>query len=323
MEKILVILGPTSTSKTDLALQLANKFQGELVSVDSRQVYKKLDIGTGKMPDKKVAIQRSKGFWIMDGVKIWMYDVTDPKKQYTVFNYIKDASRIISDICKRKKLPIMVGGTGFYLKALLEGLPNLAVPVDQKLRRELNNLGVKQLQQKLQEISPDKWNSLNESDMQNPRRLVRAIEIIQSSNVKVQMSKLKLRFQNYNVLKIGLTAPRGILYRRIDERITSRINQGMVDEAKNLHKNGLSFKRMKKLGLEYGILADFLQGRIAALDELIKIMQGKIHGFARRQITWFKKEKGVKWFDITSQNYLDKVEELVSEWYYINYDKEN
>lgn len=325
MKGMLVILGPTSTGKTDLALSLAKKFNGELVSCDSRQVYKGLDIGTGKLPSSKFKVQSAKlqkhdGFWEINGIKIWMYDVVNPKRQYTVFDYVKDTGRIINDILRRGKLPIIVGGTGLYLKALLKGLPNLAIPVDKNLRKKLEKFSKEQLQEKLQQISPNKWKSLNESDRQNPRRLVRAIELATMRDKNATAVDLMLTTISADLLadtlKIGLTAPREILYKRIDERVVSRIDQGMLDEAEELHKKGLTLKRMRQLGLEYGILADYLENKIKDKEELIKLLQGKIHSYARRQITWFKKEKEVFWFDVTDHHYLTKVENLVAKWYY-------
>lgn len=323
MNKCLVVFGPTSTGKTGLALQTAKKFNGELVSCDSRQVYKKLDIGTGKLPDQEIEVERAKGVWKMDGVKVWMYDVADPKRQYTVFEYVKDANRVIEDVQKKGKLPIIVGGTGLYLKALLEGLSNPAVPVNKGLRKKLEKLTKEELQKKLQQIAPDKWNSLNESDQQNPRRLIRAIEL--SAGKPQSMGKNKnavvsLIARN-DILKIGLIAPREILYQRIDKRVISRIKQRMIDEAEKLHNEGLSFERMKQLGLEYGVLADYMEGKIKDQEELIKVLQGKIHGYARRQITWFKKEKEALWFDITKKDWLEQVESKVSSWYYSSDDQ--
>ncbi|MBI3103664.1 tRNA (adenosine(37)-N6)-dimethylallyltransferase MiaA [Candidatus Daviesbacteria bacterium] len=321
MNKVLVILGPTATGKTDLALQLARQFAGELVSVDSRQVYAGLDIGTGKISNFKFQISnfsKHKNYWEVDGVKIWMYDVADPNKQYTVYDYVKDADRVIGDIKERGKLPIVVGGTGLYLKALLEGLPNLAIPVDKKLRKQLNKLTVDQLQEKLKNLSFERWQKMNDSDRQNSRRLVRAIEL--SLDHIDPRSRLPRHFVSCNdVLRIGLTAPRDILYERVDERVVSRINQGMIEEAKRLHESGLTYARMKQLGLEYGVLADYLSGAIREIEGdwgLIKIVQNKIHGFVRRQLTWFNKEKNVVWFDIISKNYPKKLENLVTRWYH-------
>lgn len=314
--RLLVILGSTSTGKTDLALEFAKKFNGELVSCDSRQVFKKLDIGTGKLPGKKVVVEKGKGFWELDGIKAWMYDVVDFKHQYTVYNYVKDASKVVDEILSREKLPIIVGGTGLYLKALLGGLPNLNIPINQSLRKQLNNLTKEQLQHKLQQIAPKRWKNLNESDRQNPRRLIRAIEMIIVRPKKSRFKIYDLRLKNADLLKIGLNAPRDILYKRIDERVVSRISQGMIHEAESLHKSGLSFMRMRQLGLEYGILADFLEGKIISKEELVKIMQGKIHAYARRQQTWFKKEKDTVWFDITNKHISENMEKMIAKWYY-------
>lgn len=311
-KKILVILGPTATGKTDLALKLAKKFNGELISCDSRQVYKGLDIGTGKMPSKTIDLKMDDRRWIVDGVVIHLYDVVSPKIQYTVADYVKDASRVIREIRKKGKLPIVVGGTGLYLKALLYGLSNLAIPIDKKLRGDLEKLNLEQLQQKLKILFPIKWKSLNYSDKQNPRRLIRAIELESGKGSKGDKGSRGL-IKEFDVLKIGLTASREMLYKKVDDRVISRIDQGMIEEAKNLHKNGLSLKRMRQLGLEYGVLADYLEGNIQGL---IKFMQGKIHGYVRRQLTWFKKEKDVTWLNIADKDLLGRLENTVAKWYY-------
>lgn len=306
---LLVILGPTATGKTDLALHLAKKFNGELISSDSRQVYKWLNLGTGKLPNGEVNVVKRNGYWEINGITVWLYDVADPKKQYNVALFVQDANRAIEKIFKRGKLPIIVGGTGLYLKALLEGLSNLSMPIDKKLRKKLERLTKIELQEKLQEISLKRWEELNPSDRQNPRRLIRAIEL---SGIQ----KTKLIKPNYQTLKIGLTATREVLYEKVDKRVMSRINQGMLDEAKKLHKKGVSLNRMKQLGLEYGVLADYLEGDIKNTGAMIKIMQNKIHGYVRAQLTWFKKEKDIHWFDITEKNLLAKVEKVTSKWYH-------
>ncbi|RJP46667.1 MAG: tRNA (adenosine(37)-N6)-dimethylallyltransferase MiaA [Armatimonadetes bacterium] len=326
MKKLLVILGPTATGKTDLALRLASLAQGqdplfpqcELISCDSRQVYKGLDIGTGKLPGGKAIVKKGDGFWEINSIKVWMYDVVDPKVRYTVKDYMEQAQKVITDIHRRGKLPIIVGGTGLYLKALLEGLPNLAVPIDLKLRGELEKLSLLQLQEKLRVLSPARWKNLNESDRKNPRRLLRSIELVHMYPYAriSQISKLKSR--NYNILKVGLTAPRQVLKERIFSRLLTRLDQGMIKEAEILHKEGLSFERMKELGLEYGMLAKILEGAVSR-EEFITQLSTQILRYSKRQMTWFKNPSvnsgQTNWFDITEPNITLRIENLVSTWY--------
>lgn len=315
MKKILVILGPTATGKTDVALFLADKFNGELVSCDSRQVYKYLDIGTGKLPSQETVIKKGKGWWEINGIKVWMYDIVDAGRQYTVADYVKDAAKVIDDIVTKDKLPIIVGGTGLYLRALLEGLDNLQKPVDQDLRDKLGRLTLLQLQKKLQKLSLKGWENLNNSDRNNSRRLLRAIELLSMNPyMRTQRNKTGLN-KKYRVLKIGLTAPRQELYKKVDLRVLKRLSAGMLGEAKDLFKKGVTIERMKSLGLEYGVLADFLVGKIKTQKDLTNILTGKIHGYVRRQLTWFKKEKDVLWFDVTGKNVSLKIEKTVHKWY--------
>ncbi len=315
MKKILIITGPTATGKTALSLNLAKKFNGELVACDSRQVYQDLDIGTGKLPDQKVSLKKGKGWWEIDEVKVWMYDVTSLDKQYTVANYVKDASERVYDISARGKLPIIVGGTGLYLKALIEGLENLQVPIDKKLRNKLKNLTLLQLQDKLQKISPQRWEKLNNSERNNPRRLLRSIELLSMNpyaKTKINYSGLDKRF---DVLKIGLTAPRQNLYKKSDSRILDWFNQGIIEEVKSLISAGVTIDRFYALGLEYSLIADFIQGKIESLEDLKDRMQGSLHSYIRRQQTWFKKDQSINWFDISQGKFLGEVEKLVAKWY--------
>lgn len=320
--KLLVILGPTSTGKTDLALTLAKKFKGEIISCDSRQVYKGLDIASGKLPNKKVPIKKGRNYWKVDGVKIWLIDILEPKKQYSVFHYIKDARKIIKKLEKRNKRLIIVGGTGLYLRALLEGLSNLAIPSSKGLRKELEKLSLEELQARFKKLSLRKWESLNFSDKQNPRRLIRAIELIHMYPYRRTYENKGLN-KNYQILKIGLTAPRSVLYEFVDKRISVWLKQGLIEEGKVLLKKGVSSNRLRQLGLEYRILADYLEGKILGSKQLIKIMQDKTHSYVKRQLTWFKKEKAVFWFDITDKNYSTQVENYIARWYHGQDDPKN
>ena len=320
MKKILVILGPTATGKTDVALFLADKFNGELVACDSRQVYVGLDVGTGKLPSGRWKVddgrlKKGKGYWEIDGGKVWMYDVVNIDRQYTVGDYVKDASKVIDEIVVRGRLPIIVGGTGLYLRALLEGLDNLQKPVDPDLRGKLGKLTLPQLQKKLQELSPKRWQNLNNSDRNNPRRLLRSIELLSMNPYIGTQKHYQGLVKKFDVIKIGLTAPRQELYKKVDSRILKRLSEGMLGEAEDLFKKDLTIEKMKSLGLEYGVLADFLVGEIKTQTELTSILKGKIHGYVRRQLTWFKKEKDVLWFDITDKNMSLKIAKTVHKWY--------
>ncbi|MBI2018397.1 tRNA (adenosine(37)-N6)-dimethylallyltransferase MiaA [Candidatus Daviesbacteria bacterium] len=342
MKKILVILGPTATRKTDLALYLAKKLNGELVACDSRQVYKGLDIGTGKLPApmsnlkcpvkdearsprseaaglwrQMSNVEKKNGYWKIDGIKIHMYDVVSLKIQFTVADYVKDANRVINDIEKRGKLPIIVGGTGLYAKALIEGLSSLETPVNKKLRQKLNFLSLKQLQKKLQKIASEKWQSLNHSDKNNPRRLVRAIELeINKGDTGNRGNWGNQRLaREFDILKIGLNASRDILYEKINKRVYKWIEEGILEEVKNLRSKGISKDRFKELGLEYSVALEYLDKKIT-LEEMVNKMQTKVRQYAKRQITWFKRDKNIFWFDISDKDYLIKVENFITKWYH-------
>ncbi len=317
MQKVLVILGPTATGKTDLALQLALKVKGELVAADSRQVYRGLDVGTGKLPtDSTYEVRRMvprRFNWKIGGINIWMYDVVSLDKQYTVASYVKDANKVIIDILKRHKLPIVIGGTGLYLKALLSGLDNLSIPVDENLREELGKLSLEQLQDKLQSLSPDRWGQLSASDRANSRRLLRSIELVSMYPYKRSQKTVGLEKQ-FDILKIGLTAPRKALYKKSDLRVLSWFDEDILKEVKGLVKNGVPLKRFGEFGLGYASLADYLDKKISE-DNLVTVIQNRMHSYIRRQLTWFKKDHGIYWFDITTENFTAQVEKLVSSWY--------
>ncbi len=313
MQKLLVILGPTAVGKTGLGLNLAKKLDGELIACDSRQVYQGLDVGTGKVPDQYDHLKKSKGYWQINGIKIWLYDVTYPTKQYNVAQYTKDAKKVMADIIKRGKLPIVVGGTGLYLKALVNGLSNLQIPVNKSLRRKLEQLPLKKLQEKLANLSPAKWQDLNNSEKNNSRRLIRHIELFNMSP-DINKSLEKLPSRNYNILIVGLTAPRPYLNQSIDDRVLIWLDQGIIKEVKSLISQGVSLKKLRQLGLEYAVLADYLIGHIKK-EDLKSLMQTKIHQYAKRQLTWFKREKSVFWFDVSKANWQSKVVKIASDWY--------
>jgi len=307
MEKLVVICGPTASGKTNLALKLAKRFDGEIVSFDSRQVYRDMDIGTGK--DIK-GYEFKDSFYLVEGIRIWLYDLVNPDYQFNVADFIKEAKRVINDIWKRKKLPILAGGTGFYLQALLEGVESLGILPDLKLRKELNSLSLVKLQNKLKNLNIKKWKIMNDSDRKNPCRLIRAIEVSLNKDKFKKETPLKA-----NILKIGLKSSLKDLYNLVDQRVDQRVKDGVEREIKTLIDKGYNFKN-SVLGTTIGYKdwePYFLNKK--KKDKVIIDWKNVEHGYVRRQLTWFKRDKDIEWFDILGSKWQDKVERTVFLWY--------
>lgn len=344
MKKIVVICGPTATGKTALGIKLAKKFNGEIVSADSRQVYKGMDIGTGK--DLQVAkrlhlvqgVTLTKnyqiGFYEINKIKIWLLDIVNPDYQFSVADYVECANLVIKDIWQRGKLPILVGGSGLYIKAVVDGIETLGVAPDWDLRERLRYYDTKILGEILEQTCPERSRRMNESDRNNPRRLIRAIEIARyQSTSEVGGTPPKARgdtseVKRRNVLFIGLTAPYKILYQRVDERVEERVKQGVDEEIKILLEKGYSWDN-SVLGVTIGYKEwqPYMEHRTCNMEhkqlkeEIIQKWKFAEHGYARRQMTWFKKDPRIFWFDITKKGYFDEIEKLVNKWYNPNRSK--
>ena len=317
MNKLLVICGSTATGKTSLAIHLCQLFNGEVVSADSKQVYKGMNIGTGKdLPvNPKLKIENSKlpGFYEVDGVEIWGYDLADPKQKFSVAHYIKIAQKIINDIWRRNKLPILVGGTGFYIKGIVDGIPTAQVPRNEILRKSLEKKGTRELFEILKYYDSDKAESLNSSDKKNPRRLVRAVEIA-SKKSDVRYQEQVSSWDKMDVLFIGLMMPRKSLFERISGRVNTRLKQGFEDEVKRLITNGVSWKDQSLQTLGYKQWREYITGRITR-EEAVNNWKQEEKKYAKRQMTWFKKERRINWFDVLEGNWRKNVEKLVRGWY--------
>ncbi len=314
---MLAIYGPTVTGKTDLAISLAQKLNGELISADSRQVYRGLDIGTGKVGFNRQA-EKYKEYWLVDDIKIRGFDLVEPGANFSVADFIQFANSSIVQITKSKKLPIIVGGTGFYIKALIDGIDSLGIPRNAKLRGKLEKLSIQELFKKLKSLNSQKALLMNESDRKNPRRLIRAIETAFYKKYKATSINFKVN-TNYqlpatNYLVICLTAPNGYLYDRADKWLKLRLDHGLVKEVKNLLQQQVSSDWLKSLGLEYRWITSYVLGEIK-LDVAKERLRGDIHNFIRRQKTWFKKFKDIKLFDISTYNWQKKLEKRVNLWY--------
>ena len=279
-QKLIVILGPTASGKSDLAVKIAKKFNGEIISADSRQVYKGLDLGSGKITKEE-----------MRGVSHYCIDVASPKKRFTVAQYQKLAKKAIKKILAKGKIPIICGGSAFYIYALLNDWNLPAVPPQKKLREKLEKKSAKELFQQLKKLDPQRAKNI---DKHNKRRLIRALEIILTTNKPIPSLIFNSKNKNglyevFEVLKIGIKKGKKELKKLISQRLKKRIKQGMIEEVKNLHQKGLSWKRLDELGLEYRYISYYLRGLIDK-EKMIKILNQKIWQFAKRQMTWFKKD---------------------------------
>lgn len=280
LNKLIVILGPTASGKTDLSIKLAKKFNGEIVSADSRQVYKGMNIGTGKITKKEMA-----------GIPHYLLDVISPNTRFDVAKYRKKALKAISAIQKRNKLPFLVGGTGFYIQAIVDGLIFPEVKPNWKLRSQLEKQDTKTLLRKLIKIDPERAKTIEKN---NRRRLIRAIEIVLKT--KRPVPKLKKQPLNSDVLILGVKKDRKELSSLIHKRLLKRLKNGMVAEVKKLKQSGVSWKRLEEFGLEYRYIALYLQNKITK-DEMIERLQKEIEHYAKRQMTWFKRDKRIHWIN--------------------------
>lgn len=291
--KLIVILGQTSTGKSDFAVEIAKKIGGEIISADSRQVYKGMNLGTGKITKKE-----------MQEVPHHLLDVISPSKIFSVSDFQKLANKKIKEILEKGKTPIICGGTGFYIDSIINGTVFPEVPPNKKLREKLSKKTATQLFKMLKKL--DKGRAKN-IDANNPVRLIRAIEIAKALGKVPSLDNNKNKFE---VLKIGLTLPPEILKERIRTRLLSRIKKGMIKEVEKLHENGLSWKRMNNLGLEYRYLALYLQKKMTK-EEMIEKLNTEIWHFAKRQNTWFKRDQSILWIDPRKNSEKSKVQKEI------------
>jgi tRNA dimethylallyltransferase len=304
LKKVIAIVGPTASGKTGVGVKLAKEFNGEIVSADSRQVYRGLDIGTGKDLAE------------YDGIRYHMIDIVDPMEKMTLFDYLPLARAAIQDILSRDKLPIIVGGTGLYVQGLVEGFELEQMTDDRRQtsvysRKQLDNLTIEQLNNILSKIDPEKSQSV---DKKNRHRLIRAIELSQEG-----LKPIKVK-PDFEVLQIAIDLPRQELHDRIDRRVNERFEEGMLNEVVHLIKSGVSTDWLQALGLEYRVITEYLvnchfdslkgveksyvkdlstiardDNRTCDFETMKQQLKFKIHQFARRQITWFKRFPEINW----------------------------
>ena len=290
MSKLLVILGPTASGKSDLAMKVAKLFNGEIISADSRQVYRGMDLGTGKIPRDKIqnTCLRRQAEYYSGGIRHYLLDMSDPKEYFSVVQYQKLAQKAIKDVQKKGKLPILCGGTGLYLSAIIEGWQFPNVPPNAKLRQELEGLNTEQLSQKLRELDPKRATTI---DKNNRRRLIRALEIIYQDKI---VSPLKKKPLQAKILILGIKKDKEELKKLIKLRLEKGLSDGMIEEVKKLKDNGVPSKRLEDFGLEYRWLNRYLENQITLLEMKEGLYRDICH-YAKRQMTWFKKIPNVHW----------------------------
>lgn len=288
-QKILVILGPTASGKTSLAVALAQTFSGEVISSDSRQVYRGLDIGTEKITEEEMA-----------DIPHHLIDCVDPETIYTAFDFKKDAAMQSEAIASRGHLPIIAGGTLFYTETLLGRRNTAQVPPNSELRAELEKLSTEVLFNKLQEIDPRRAEAI---DAHNPRRLVRALEIAHALGAVPEEAIAECPYDAYI---IGLSVSADILKERITLRLKETLAKGLVEETQMLLKKGVPEERLMEIGLEYRVVLEHLKGDIPA-DLLEQKLIDKVWQYAKRQRTWLKRINDVHWYDPTDRKIFDDV----------------
>ncbi|ENZ02084.1 tRNA dimethylallyltransferase [Clostridium thermobutyricum] len=300
-EKILVLGGPTAVGKTDLSIKLAKKLNGEIISADSMQIYKKMDIGSAKVTVEE-----------MDDVVHHMIDIVEPEKEFTVSDYKKLGDKIIKNILSRNKLPIIVGGTGLYINALTCNMEFTEGSSDIEYREKLNNIakekGNEYVHNLLREVDEKSAENIH---MNNLKRVIRALEVYHITGKPFSSFDLgeKMYDSEYDINYYVLTMDREKLYDRINKRVDIMIDKGLIDECKYLRSIGLTNKNQSMQGIGYKEILLYLEGKIS-LDESIEMIKKGSRNYAKRQLTWFRRDKRVKFLDkdiLSEEDILTKI----------------
>lgn len=302
LPKLVVLLGPTASGKSGLGIRLAQHFNGEIVSADSRQVYRGLDIGTAKVTPAEQAL-----------VPHHMLDVTDPHEIYTVAQFQRDAITAINGIFKRNHQPFLVGGSPHYIQAVIDNLDIPHIEPQPELRAQLEKRPLSELVEQLEELDPHTATTI---DRNNSRRIIRALEVCLISGKPFSQQR-KMSEQLYESLVLGIEWPREVLYCRIDKRVDERMQQGMIQEVQRLLDNGISHDRLESLGLEYRYISRWLSGAFENEADMVQKLKYAIHDFTRRQLTWFRKDKRIVWIQGDAwEQAKDRVRKFLSDGSY-------
>ena len=303
-DKILVVAGPTAVGKTEYAIDLALEFDGEIVSCDSMQLYKYMDIGSAKpTPEERAKVPHH------------LIDFVDPGEAFSVVKYRELANRAIDDIQARGKLPVIAGGTGLYLDSILYDMDFGPITTDPKYRKELEHIaknnGSKTLHKKLEKLDPEAAKRIHPN---NTKKLIRALEAIELGGKGIEnYENLKTRERIRDAILIGLTRERQELYQRIDTRVLHLINRGLIEEVRSLMERGYTSDYTSMKGIGYKECFAYFSGAYN-MAECIDTIQKNTRHFAKRQMTWFKRYKDMKWFDLSTYQSKEQALEEMKEW---------
>ena len=296
----IVVLGPTAVGKTSIGVAIAHAFNGEIISADSRQTYRHLDIGSGKDLDE----------YQVDGIPVpyHLIDIIDLPGEYTVYNYQQDFYRAFKDIQARGKLPVVVGGTGMYLDAVIRDYQLVNLPDNPELHAQLEATPLEELADRLLKLQPDLHVM---ADLQEKERVIKALEIIEAK--KAGYDTTSVDRPEIKPLIIGTTLPRPHMWENISIRLRERLDGGMLEEVQQIHDSGISWERLEKLGLEYRYCSLYLQGKIESKEVLFEQLFIAIRQFAKRQETWFRmmEKKGVEINWLKPGSKAERIEEAV------------
>lgn len=309
LPKIIAVIGATASGKTKFAVELARLYNGETISADSRQVYKGMDIGTGKD-----LMEYGKG---KNQVKYHLIDVIPPSKQFDLKTYQTRAYKAISGVLKRKKLPIIVGGSGLYLQAVIDGYALDSSKSTSNKRKSFEKLTLTELQSEISTRDPNFFNKLSQADQKNKRRLIRYLEILQSNMIN-HSELYRPSKPRYEALVFGLEYSLPTLRKRIKKRLDSRFKEGMIEEVEHLHNEGLSWEKLESFGLEYKYISLYLQKNITK-EEMKKKLEIASGQFAKRQLTWFrrweKQGREILWLkakDVSNRRFSDTINRFLT-----------
>ncbi|NEX01166.1 tRNA dimethylallyltransferase [Pseudobutyrivibrio sp. NOR37] len=290
MKNLVILTGPTAVGKTALSINLAKAINGEIISADSMQVYKKMDIGTAKVTPEE-----------MDGVKHYLIDAIEPTEDFHVVRFQKMVLEAMDEIYSKGKIPIICGGTGFYIQAILYDIQFTEQEIDESYRKSLedyaNEFGNQALHSRLNEVDPESASTIPEA---NRKRVIRAIEYFHQTGEKfsVHNEREKQRTSPYNFAYFVLNDDRGLLYNRIDKRVDIMMKAGLLDEVKMLLTMGCKPGMTSMDGIGYKEIISYLDGNIS-LEDSIELIKKNSRNYAKRQLTWFRREKEVTWLDKT------------------------